>query len=120
MNTKQPFADLLAGLQAGKLSLVDIIGSLNARGPVQAPLHKAELAMLDAALTNKKIDDKLHRLLSAKLKDVQTGAYSVSPQELAEIQKLTNEARVMELGTLGQSLVAVGHGAISGGDAGGF
>ncbi|MGQ0587459.1 MAG: protein kinase domain-containing protein, partial [Gammaproteobacteria bacterium] len=84
MNTKQPFADLLAGLQAGKVSLVDIIGSLNARGPVQAPLHRAELAMLDAALTNKKIDEKLHRLLSAKLKDVQipkaavekTAAYS--------------------------------------------
>lgn len=84
MNTKQPFADLLAGLQAGKLSLVDIIGSLNARGAVQAPLHRAELGMLDAALTNKKIDDKLHRLLSAKLKELQvpkaqvekTAAYS--------------------------------------------
>ena len=84
MNTKQPFADLLAGLQAGKISLVDIIGSLNARGPVQSPLHRAELAMLDAALTNKKIDDKLHRLLTAKLKEVQvpkaqvekTAAYS--------------------------------------------
>lgn len=71
MNTKQPFSDLLTGLQQGKLSLVDIIGSLNARGPVQAPLHKAELAMLDQALANKKLDDKLHRLLTAKLKDVQ-------------------------------------------------
>src|SRR5688572_16237540 len=71
MNTKQPFSDLLTGLQAGKISLVDIIGSLNARGPVQAPLHKAELGMLDQALAAKKIDEKLHRLLSAKLKDVQ-------------------------------------------------
>ncbi|MGH8442580.1 MAG: bifunctional serine/threonine-protein kinase/formylglycine-generating enzyme family protein [Nevskiaceae bacterium] len=71
MNTKQPFADLLAGLQAGKISLVDLIGSLNARGPVQTPLHKAELGMLDQALAGKKLDEKLHRLLTAKLKDVQ-------------------------------------------------
>jgi non-specific serine/threonine protein kinase len=71
MNTKQPFSDLLTGLQAGKISLVDVIGSLNARGPVQAPLHRAELGMLDQALAAKKIDEKLHRLLSAKLKDVQ-------------------------------------------------
>jgi len=84
MNVKQPFADLLAGLQAGKLSLVDIIQSLNARGPVQSPLHRAELAMLDESLGKKKIDEKLHRLLSAKLKEVQvpkatvekTAAYS--------------------------------------------
>jgi non-specific serine/threonine protein kinase len=84
MNTKQPFADLLAGLQAGKISLVEIIGSLNARGPVQSPLHRAELAMLDDALAKKKLDDKLHRLLTAKLKEVQvpkakvekTAAYS--------------------------------------------
>ena len=30
MNTKQPFAELLAGLQQGKVSLVDIIAALNA------------------------------------------------------------------------------------------
>src|SRR5689334_16927367 len=71
MNTKQPFSDLLTGLQQGKLSLVDIIQSLNARGAVQSPLHRAELAMLDDALAKKKIDDKLHRLLTAKLKEVQ-------------------------------------------------
>jgi hypothetical protein len=71
MNGKQPFAELLAGLQQGKLSLVDIIQSLNARGPVQAPLHRAELGMLDDALGKKKIDEKQHRLLTAKLKDVQ-------------------------------------------------
>jgi non-specific serine/threonine protein kinase len=84
MNTKQPFSDLLTGLQQGKLSLVDLIQSLNARGPVQAPLHRAELGMLDQALAGKKIDEKMHRLLSAKLKDVQipkatvekTAAYS--------------------------------------------
>jgi non-specific serine/threonine protein kinase len=77
MNTRQPFADLLAGLQVGKVSLVDIIGSLNARGPVQAPLHRAELAMLDDALGKKKIDEKLHRLLSAKLREVQTPKVTV-------------------------------------------
>jgi non-specific serine/threonine protein kinase len=77
MNTKQPFSDLLAGLQQGKISLVDIIGSLNARGPVQAPLHRAELGMLDQALAGKKIDEKLHRLLSAKLKDVQVPKVTV-------------------------------------------
>ncbi|MGH8221448.1 MAG: serine/threonine-protein kinase, partial [Woeseiaceae bacterium] len=77
MNTKQPFADLLAGLQQGKLSLVDLIQSLNARGPVQSPLHRAELGMLDQALAGKKIDEKLHRLLSAKLKDVQAPKVTV-------------------------------------------
>jgi len=72
MSAKTPFADLLAGLQQGKLSLVDIITSLNARGAVQSPLHRAELAMLDEALAKKKLDDKMHRLLTAKLKEVQT------------------------------------------------
>ena len=42
MNKQQPFADLLSGLQQSKLSLVDVIQSLNARGPVQAPLHRAD------------------------------------------------------------------------------
>ena len=68
---KTPFADLLAGLQANKLSLTELIQNLNARGPVQSPLHKAELAMLDDALAKNKLDAAMHRLLTAKLKDVQ-------------------------------------------------
>jgi non-specific serine/threonine protein kinase len=68
---RQTFAELLAGMQQNKLSLVDMIQMLNARGAVQSPLHKAELAMLDDALSKKKIDEKLHRLLVGKLKDLQ-------------------------------------------------
>lgn len=68
---KTPFADLLAGMQQNKLSLTELIQNLNARGPVQSPLHKAELAMLDEALAKNKLDPAMHRLLTAKLKEVQ-------------------------------------------------
>src|SRR5438552_18993484 len=70
--TKRAFADLLGGLQQNKLSLVDMIQALNARGAVQSPLHRAELAMLDEALAKNKLDDRMHRLLTGKLKELQT------------------------------------------------
>src|SRR5690349_3305847 len=107
MNVKQPFSDLLAGLQAGKLSLVDIIGSLNARGPVQAPLHKAELTMLDAALANKKIDDKLHRLLTAKLKEVQVPKAVVekTTAQKAYVPPAGNEDKTVAAGMGGEKTV---------------
>ena len=69
--TQRAFKDLLTGLQQNKLSLVDVIQALNARGQVQSPLHRAELAMLDEALASKKLDEKMHRLLSGKLKELQ-------------------------------------------------
>jgi non-specific serine/threonine protein kinase len=69
--TQRALKELLAGLQQNKLSLVDVIQALNARGQVQSPLHRAELSMLDEALAAGKLDEKLHRLLAAKLKEVQ-------------------------------------------------
>ncbi|HUR40806.1 MAG TPA: bifunctional serine/threonine-protein kinase/formylglycine-generating enzyme family protein [Verrucomicrobiae bacterium] len=75
--TQRAFKDLLAGLQQNKLSLVDVIQSLNARGQVQSPLHRAELSMLDEALAGGKLDEKMHRLLTAKLKDLQIAKVTV-------------------------------------------
>lgn len=107
MNTKQPFSDLLTGLQQGKLSLVDIIGSLNARGPVQAPLHKAELSMLDQALANKKLDEKLHRLLTAKLKDVQVPKATVEKTSAQQAYRppAGNEDKTVAAGMSGEKTV---------------
>ena len=70
--TKRSFAELLGGLQQNKLSLVDVIQALNARGQVQSPLHRAELAMLDEALAKGKLEEKMHRLLTGKLKELQS------------------------------------------------
>jgi hypothetical protein len=49
-------------------------------------------------------------------KDVQLGAYELGPEELATVLKLSNEARILELGELGTCLVGVGHGEIKGED----
>jgi hypothetical protein len=51
------------------------------------------------------------------VRDVQMGAFSVAPEQLAQIQKLVNEARILQLGELGESLVAVGHAPVEGTDA---
>jgi non-specific serine/threonine protein kinase len=71
VTARRPLAEMLAALQQKKLSLADLVGSLNERGPVQSPLHRAELNMLDEALAGGKLDEKLHRLLAAKLREVQ-------------------------------------------------
>jgi non-specific serine/threonine protein kinase len=78
MTTKRPFAELLTGLSANKLSLTEVIQGLNERGAVQSPLHKAELAMLDEALAKNKVDEKMHRLLTGKLKEVQSARPSTT------------------------------------------
>lgn len=76
---KRSFAELLGCISQNKLSIADVVQSLNERGPVQGPMHRAELAMLDEALAGKKIDERLHRSLTAKLKDVQEkGSASVT------------------------------------------
>jgi non-specific serine/threonine protein kinase len=77
ITSQRALKDLLTGLQQNKLSLVDVIQALNARGAVQSPLHRAELAMLDEALSGKKLDDKMHRLLTGKLKELQTPKVTV-------------------------------------------
>jgi len=112
MNTRQPFAELLAGLQQGKLSLVDIIQSLNARGAVQAPLHRAELAMLDEALSKKKLDEKLHRLLTAKLKDVQVPKVTVekTATHKAYVPPPGSEDKTVAAGMSDKTRVAPGQG----------
>jgi hypothetical protein len=97
-NTKRPFADLLTGLQQNKLSLVDVIQSLNARGQVQSPLHRAELSMLDEALKNKKLDEKMHRLLVGKLKDLQQVKVTVEKTSAMPAFKPGNDDRTVVAG----------------------
>ena len=69
---RRTFSDLLIGLQKNKLSIADIVQALNERGPVQGPMHKAELTMVDQALASGTLDERLHRVLTSKMKDVQT------------------------------------------------
>ena len=99
MTTQRTFKELLTGLQQSKLSLVDVIQALNARGQVQSPLHRAELSMLDDALAAKKIDDKMHRLLGGKLKELQAA-------KLVEKTSLTQQA--YKPGNQDQTVVAGG------------
>jgi hypothetical protein len=53
-------------------------------------------------------------------KDLQLGAYKLAPEELGEIQKMSSEARVVELKELGSCLIGVGHGEIKGTDSAAF
>ena len=79
MSAPKPFAELLAGVQQNKLSMADLVQALNERGPVQGPMHRAELSMLDQALAAGKLDERLHRSITNKLKDVQSkGSASVT------------------------------------------
>lgn len=118
MGTRQPFADLLGGLAQGKLSLVDVIGSLNARGPVQAPLHKAELSMLDDAVAKNRIDEKLHRLLTAKLKDLQVPRATVEKTSAYQAYRPApgSEDKTVAAAGMGGEKTVINTGTGAGGD----
>lgn len=98
VTTQRAFKDLLAGLQQNKLSLADVIQALNARGAVQSPLHRAELAMLDEALSSKKLDEKMHRLLAGKLKDLQAPRVTVEKTSMMPAFKPGNEDQTVVAG----------------------
>ncbi len=54
--------------------------------------------------------------LSLAFQDFHKGAFSIEERELSLIQKLSGEARIMDLKGLGECLVAVGHAEIKGRD----
>lgn len=81
-------SDLLQAYQKGKLSLADLLARLAQRGPVQGPLHRADLSRLDDALKSGLIDEKLHRILGHKLKEYQ-GATAPSASDQTRVNPAT-------------------------------
>ncbi len=69
-------SDLLQSFNKNQLSLADLLARLAQRGPVQSPLHRADLSRLDEALKSGNLDEKLHRIISHKLKEYQAAAAS--------------------------------------------
>jgi non-specific serine/threonine protein kinase len=108
VTTQRAFKDLLTGLQQNKLSLVDVIQALNARGAVQSPLHRAELSMLDEALSSKKLDEKMHRLLAGKLKDLQAPKVTVEKTSAMPAFKPGNDEKTVMAGGGDKTVVAGG------------
>lgn len=67
-------AELLQSFHKDQLSLADVLARLAQRGPVQGPLHRADLSRLDGALKAGLIDEKVHRILGHKLREYQAAA----------------------------------------------
>lgn len=72
-------SELLEQVRQKKLSIGELVQRLGERGPVLPSLHTVELKQLDDALGKKTLDAQLHRLLGAKLRQVQEQARPAAP-----------------------------------------